>query len=175
MPTVTQTVMFTDIAGFTHAVGRGDRVGLLGILEQHSSLVRPMVERARGRVVKNLGDSFLCLFPSATDALRVAIDIQDWVTRTGGMKIKLGLATGDVEELDQDAFGETVNLASRIVAETPEGEVWFSLATRLCMNSAEIPWEPVRRLTLKGIPGEVEVFRAVPAGRCWLPDRKSVV
>ena len=38
------------------------------------------------------------------------------------------------------------------------------------MNTAEIPWEPVGRFSLKGIPGEQQVFRAVPKHKAWLPD-----
>ena len=38
------------------------------------------------------------------------------------------------------------------------------------MNTAEIPWEPVGRFTMKGIPGEQQVFRAVPKHLAWLPD-----
>lgn len=170
MSTVTRTVMFTDLSGFTDRVGRTDREGLRRILVEHEDLVSPVVVRYHGRVVKNLGDSFLCLFESATDALRAALDIQDVVVQAGGIRIRMGIATGDVEEIDGDAFGETVNLASRILNQAQEGEVWFSLASRLCMNSAEIPWEPVARLELKGIAGDVEVFRAVPSHRCWLPD-----
>lgn len=162
--------MFTDLAGFTEEVGRSDREGLRRILTEHEELVSPIVRRHHGRVVKNLGDSYLCLFDAATDALRASLDILDFVTSTAGVRLRIGVATGDVEEIDGDAFGDPVNMASRILGRAPEGEVWFSLATRLCMNGAEIPWEPVARLELKGIAGEVEVFRAVPTHRCWLPD-----
>jgi hypothetical protein len=162
--------MFTDLAGFTEMVGNTDREGLRRILADHEELVSPIVRRHQGRVVKNLGDSFLCLFDAATEALRAGLDILDLVASTGARGLRLGLATGDVEEIDGDVFGETVNLAHRILSRTPEAECWFSLATRICMNGKEIPWEPVARLELKGIAGEVEVFRAVPAHRCWLPE-----
>ena len=41
------------------------------------------------------------------------------------------------------------------------------------MNAAEIPCESVGRFRLKGIPGEQEVFRAVPKHRAWLPEPVS--
>ena len=49
------------------------------------------------------------------------------------------MTTGDVEEIDGDAFGEPVNLAARILAQTPAGEIWFAVGTRACMNDAELP------------------------------------
>ena len=170
MGTVTRTVVFTDLANYTAQVSNTDREGLRQILQDHEGLVAPIVQKNGGRVVKNLGDSFMCLFNAATDALRAALDVQDLVMRKGGISIRLAMTTGDVEEIEGDAFGESVNLAARILGKTPAGEVWFGPGTRVCMNVSEIPWETVGRFRLKGLPGEKEIFRAVPAHRCWLPE-----
>ncbi|MCB9680351.1 MAG: adenylate/guanylate cyclase domain-containing protein [Alphaproteobacteria bacterium] len=170
MATRTRTVMFTDMADFTATVARSDREGLRKLITEHEELVSPIVRRYHGRVVKNLGDSFMCMFESATDALRATLDIQDLVVSAGGISIRIGMTTGDVEEIDGDAFGDAVNQASRILNKAPAGEIWFGPGTRACMNAAEIPWESVGRFHLKGIAVDVEVYRAVPAHRCWLPD-----
>lgn len=169
MGTVTRTVVFTDLADYTAKVSATDRHGLHQILEEHEQVVHPIVKRAGGVVVKNLGDSFMCMFQAATDALRAALDIQHKVG-VDGTPLRLAMTTGDVEEVKGDAFGEAVNLAARILSKTPAGEVWFGPGTRVCMTAAEIPWETVGRFRLKGIPGEKEIFRAVPQHRCWLPD-----
>jgi hypothetical protein len=168
--TVTRTVAFTDLANYTQKVARTDREGLRKLLSDHEALVAPIVERHGGRIVKNLGDSFMVMFDAATDALRAALEIQSMVTGSGGISLRLAMTTGDVEEIEGDAFGEAVNLAARILAQTPSSEIWFGPGTRVCMNAAETPWETVGRFRLKGIPGEKEIFRAVPAHRCWLPD-----
>jgi class 3 adenylate cyclase len=170
LATATRTIVFTDLANYTAKVSRMDREGLRRILVEHEGLVTPIVQRFRGRVVKNLGDSYMCIFSSATDALRAALDIQDVVTREGTIAIRVGMATGDVEEIDGDAFGEPANLAARILSQTPGSEIWFGSGTFACMNAAEIPWEPVGRFRLKGLPGEQEVYRAVPQHRSWLPE-----
>jgi len=171
LPTVTRTVAFTDLANYTAKVARSDREGLRQILIEHERLVAPIVTGFNGRVVKNLGDSFMVLFESATDSLRAALKIQDMVREKGDISIRLAMTTGDVEEIEGDAFGDAVNLAARILSKTPAGEVWFGPGTRVCMNAAEIPWESVGRFDLKGIPGMKEIFRAVPPHRAWLPDR----
>ncbi|HHO51704.1 MAG TPA: adenylate/guanylate cyclase domain-containing protein [Deltaproteobacteria bacterium] len=170
MGTVTRTVAFTDLANYTAKVSRSNREELHRILQEHEELVSPIVARHGGRVVKNLGDSFMVLFDAATDALRAALQIQEMVTGSGGISIRLAMTTGDVEEIEGDAFGESVNLAARILAKTPAAEVWFGPGTRVCMNAAEIPWEGVGRFRLRGIPGEKEIFRAIPRHACWLPD-----
>jgi len=172
--TRTRTVVFTDLANYTAKVSRSDREGLRRILQEHEDLVRPIVTRYGGRIVKNLGDAFLILFTAATDAVRASLDVQHKVTLDGGMPLRLSLATGDVEEIDGDAFGEAVNLSARINSKAPAGEIWFSQGTWICMNAAEIPWESVGRFNLKGLPGAQEVYRAVPNHKCWLPESIKV-
>ena len=74
MSTKTRTVVFTDLANYTAKVARSDREGLRRILLEHEEIVTPVVNRYGGRIVKNLGDSFLILFDSATDAVRAALE-----------------------------------------------------------------------------------------------------
>ncbi len=170
MSTATLTCLFTDLANYTAKVSRTDREGLLNILRDHEFAVRPVVEEHGGRIVKNIGDSYLCLFPAATDALKAALEILMATSRGGEAVIRIAMTTGDVEEIDGDAFGEPVNLAARILAQTPAGEIWFGEGTRACMNDAELAWEGVGRFSMKGIPGEQSCFRLVPPNRTWLPE-----
>lgn len=169
MATTTRTVFFTDLTDYTAQVSRTDREGLHRLLARYESLVAPLVERFHGRVVKNIGDSFLCLFPAATDALRAALELLRPGAAPELPAMRIAMTTGDLEEIDDDVFGSTVNLASRILGITPAGECWFGHATLLCANEAEVAWEPVGRLRLKGIPVEEPCYRLVPEERCWLP------
>lgn len=167
--TSTRTVLFTDLTDYTAKVSGTDREGLRRILREHEEMVRPIVEGRNGRVAKNIGDSFLCMFPAATDALRAALEIQERTRASETPVIRISVTTGDVEEIDGDAFGEPVNIAARILGITPGGEIWFGMGTRVCMNDAEIPWESVGFYRLKGIPTEQECFRVVPPYKAWLP------
>jgi class 3 adenylate cyclase len=167
--TATRTVLFTDLPDYTAQVSRTDREGLRRLLGQHEAVVGPLVARNRGRVLKNIGDSFLCLFPAATDALRAALEILGAGSQADVPTIRLAMTTGDVEEIEDDVFGSTVNLAARILGVTPANECWFGQGTRICMNEAEVAWEEVGQFHLKGIPGDEPCYRLVPAGRVWLP------
>lgn len=170
LATRTRTVVFTDLANYTASVGRADREGLRHLIATHEKLVAPVLEKYGGRIVKNLGDSYMALFRAATDAVRAALELTETIPNEAGFSIRVGMATGDVEVIDGDAFGDCVNLAARIEGKTPEAEVWMSKATLLCMNQAEIAWERVGRFELKGLAGESELFRAVPKDRAWLPE-----
>jgi len=164
-------VLFTDLVNYTAKVSRMDREGIRRILAEHENLVRPIIEARGGRIIKNIGDSFMCLLDSATDGLRAALEIQDQTFASGGHGIRVAMTTGDVEEIDGDVYGECVNLSARILSKAPGGEIWFGQGTRECMNDSEIPWEPVGRFRLKGIPGEQACYRCVHASQAILPDR----
>lgn len=170
--TRTRTVVFTDMEGYTKLMGRADREGQRNLLAMHAQFVEPVLKGRGGRVVKNIGDSFMALFDSATDAMRACLDLIEAhaPSQASPVNFRASLATGDVEETENDAFGETVNLAARINAITPGGEVRFAPGTWHCMNQAEIPWESTGRHALKGIATDVEVFRAVPKHAAYLPE-----
>jgi class 3 adenylate cyclase len=115
------TVVFTDLAGST---GLFESLGNAKATEAVTRLTRwigEVIEAHEGRVVKNLGDGVLGTFADATDAMYAALEIQRahqirlarWpaALRT---EIKIGLAHGDVVEVDGDFYGDAVNVASRL-------------------------------------------------------------
>ncbi len=170
--TRTRSVVFTDMADYTRRTAASDREGLRNLLAMHQRYVEPVLTGRGGRIVKNIGDSFMALFDSATDATRACMDLIEAhdATRGSDVTFRAVVATGDVEETENDAFGEPVNLAARIIARTPSGEVWFSAGAWHCLNQSEIPWESTGRHSLKGIPGEAEIFRAVAINQAFLPE-----
>ena len=159
---------FIDVGSIGGAPSPRNRERLHEIRQSREQFAEPIVSRHGGQIIKTLDNCFLALFQSATDAVRAGMALTE--PAAGAGLIRVGLATGDIEEISGDVFGEVVNLASRILGKTPPGQVWFSPATLMCMNEAEIPWEPVGRFAFKGIPGEREILRAIPAGCVWLPE-----
>ena len=124
--TRTLTVVFTDLADYTASVGRADREGLRELIAEHERRVAPVIEARGGRIVKNLGDSYMALFEAATDAAQASLELVSTLSAGSGFSIRVAMATGDVEGIEGDAFGEAVNLAARILSKTPSGEVWMS-------------------------------------------------
>ena len=170
MPTKLRTVLFTDLAGYTDAVARADRSELRSLIQEHEDFTYALLSKHDGVPIKNLGDSYMCLFDSATNALRAGIEACATGLRNGQFGIRAGCATGDVEEIEKDAFGDAVNMAARIIGKAPSGELWFSESTRLCCNLSEVAWEGVGQFSLKGFPGEQQVYRALHDQQCFLPD-----
>ena len=172
MPTFTKTVVFTDIANYTKNVSKVSRDELRKLISLHEEHTQQIFTQYGGKIVKNIGDSFMAMFDSATDAMRASMELVASQIDFAGeaLSFRASAATGDVEEIDSDYFGEAVNLSARINSKTPSGEAWFANRTRLCLNQAEIPWEAVGSFEFKGIPDTIEVFRAVHSNQCILPS-----
>lgn len=174
MAMVTKTVVFTDLADYTKNTAKADSDSFRNMVKKHEEHTRAILEPYGGIIVKNLGDSFMVGFHSATEALKACIELVEsrLVTDSGtlNLRFRASAATGDVEEIDGDYFGSAVNLSARINSKTPAGEVWFASNTRACMNPSDVPWESVGAFDFKGIPGQAEVFRAVCPSQCILPD-----
>ena len=172
MPTFTKTVVFTDIANYTLSTAKANREELRQLIQDHEDHTKELFGPYGGKLVKNLGDSFMAIFDSATAAVRACMEIVETTLSIGDQQlaIRASLCTGDVEEIAGDYFGEAVNLSARINSKVPAGECWFANRTRLCMNQKEIPWETVGVFDFKGIPDSIECYRAVPPGQCIIPD-----
>ena len=172
MATKTKTIVFTDLANYTMSTAKATQEEIRQLIEEHETHTKQIFDPYGGVLVKNLGDSFMAVFDSATAALQACLEIVETKLAIGDreMAIRASLATGDVEELQGDYFGEAVNLSARINSKTPAGECWFANRTRLCMNEKSIPYETVGIFEFKGIPDNIECFRAVPPNQCILPD-----
>lgn len=170
LSTQTNTVLFTDMADYTASVRRSNREGIRRLIESHHRRVGDVLEAHGGKVVKNLGDSFLTIFSAATDAVKAGLVLLESLDDEDDFKVRVSLATGDIEEIDGDYFGDAVNLASRILSVTPVDEIWFALSTQLSMNTTEIAYEETGVFSFKGFYGEIKLFRAVPNNKVYLPE-----
>src|SRR5712691_7909955 len=113
-------IMFTNIVDYTTMSEKNEALALT-LLEEHRQILRPVFARHGGREVKTIGDGFLVEFPSALEAVKCALEIQQLLGKRNESvpserKIALRVAVhlGDVEHRDGDVYGDAVNIASRI-------------------------------------------------------------
>jgi adenylate cyclase len=177
--------MFTDMVGST-AAAQKDEASALKLLETQDALLRPIFSTHRGRVVKSTGDGFLVVFDSALRAVQCAIDIQRMVRERntaitfGPLLLRIGIHLGDVEERDNDVFGDSVNIASRIeplaepggicVTEPVFGQVRNKITNRL---------EKLEPQNLKNVQFPIDVYKVnMPSehgvGDSEPPDKRRV-
>ncbi|MDP7422949.1 MAG: adenylate/guanylate cyclase domain-containing protein [bacterium] len=63
------TIMFTDIKGFTQRTSQQSRDDTIGLIRQHKELLTPVLESKGGKIIKEIGDAFLVVFESPTNAV----------------------------------------------------------------------------------------------------------
>jgi len=113
-------IFAADIAGYSRLVAE-DEEETLRRLASYRSVMDDFIARAGGRIFNTAGDAVLAEFPSAVEAVRCAIDIQESLrTRnlaypsSRQMSFRIGITIGDVVERDGDLLGDGVNIAARL-------------------------------------------------------------
>src|SRR5436853_541195 len=161
--------MFTDMVDYT-AMSEKDEALALTLLEEHRQLLHPVFARHGGREVKTIGDGFLVEFPSALEAVRCALEIQQLMSKRNQSvpserKILLRVAVhlGDVEHRDGDIYGDAVNVASRIQPLAEPGGICITQQVfDHVRNSEEFRTVALGQNQLKNVQTPTEVYKVLP-------------
>ena len=115
-----RAIMFTDLQESTAMTTRLGDAKALDLLHIHNSLTRHELREHTGREVKHLGDGIMASFASIDQSLECAISIQrafaayNVQNSSAPLHLRIGLSVGEPVEDDNDLFGRTVQLASRV-------------------------------------------------------------
>lgn len=175
MKTKNLAVMLTDIKGFTSKTAGFSRMQTQELLSSHRDLVLPVILSFNGRLVKTIGDAFLVVFDSPTDAVLCGVEVQDILREYNAGKgpgdkieIRIAINSGEVAVHDDgDIYGDAVNITSRLESIAEVGEVFFTEAVYLAMNKKEVPSSEVGYRQFKGVAEKIKVYRVlreVPVG-----------
>jgi class 3 adenylate cyclase len=152
------TVLFADICDSTRLYhDLGDSVAH-NLAAQCLKVVTDRTAENGGTVVKTIGDGAMVTFPTVFLGYRTAIQIQD-ALRDGQLRLKIGLHVGPVIRADADVYGDTVNVAARVLARSGPGEILLSGACAERLRPEERA--TVRLLdttSVKGRPESLEIY-----------------
>ena len=160
MPSARQlaAIMFTDIVGYTALMGE-DEQRAFDLLRKNRQLQKPLIEQNSGTWIKELGDGVLASFPTVTDAVTAAINIQEACNQSKEFLLRIGIHQGEVVFEDGDVFGDGVNIASRLQALAPVGGIWISEAVyKNIANKKGFQTKFVREEMLKNVKEPVRVY-----------------
>ncbi len=127
LPTGTVTFLFTDIEGSTrllHDLGEG----YADLLAEHHRLLRSVWSSHSGIEIDTQGDAFFVVFERASDAVAAAGAAQDALEPTG-LRVRIGLHTGEPMLTETGYVGMDVHRAARITAAGHGGQVLLSQTT----------------------------------------------
>ena len=175
------TILLTDIKGFTDKTSSKTRAAISTMLDEHRAVVLPLLEARGGRLIKTIGDAFLMTFESPTNAVLAGVDVQEALAKLNEgraaddrLDIRIAINAGEVNLIENDVFGEAVNITARIESIAEAGQVYFTEAVYLAMNKAEVPSSEIGLVQLKGIPDKIRVYkvrREDPVGAAAAPEK----
>lgn len=127
-----RTILFTDLEGSTSLLEELGEAAFMVLLTEHDQIIRRALVTSRGREIKHTGDGIMASFDDVSHALECALATQDGFdarTRDGGaraLRVRIGMAAGEPVDHNDDLFGSSVNLASRICDAAEAGHTLVS-------------------------------------------------
>ena len=160
---VLSTMVFADISGSTALYEALGNERATEAVTQVTQWIGDTIEAHGGRVVKKLGDGVLGVFGDASSAVsamatmlrqhKVRLDRWPHPLR---MEIRVGVASGEVVDVDGDCYGDAVNVASRLCERAGPAEIWATETTVLLAGTAPDVW--YRKLGMMDIRGKAELL-----------------
>jgi len=157
-------IAFVDLSGFTSlAEAMGDQMAAR-VLERFSRLVREAVSHFDGRVVKQIGDAFMLVFPEPRSAVACAVEIERLAAEEPQFPaVRLGIHHGQVLYREGDYLGTSVNVAARLAADAEPRQLLLTAAARKEAGSLpNVDFVPLGKRRLRGLAEDHELFAAVP-------------
>ncbi|MGH8455259.1 MAG: adenylate/guanylate cyclase domain-containing protein, partial [Nevskiales bacterium] len=122
------TILFSDIVASTTVLERIGDHAWTELVREHNVKIRAAIDRYRGREIDSAGDGFLALFDGAAKAVQSAALMDPSVAELG-VRVRVGIHTGEVEIAGGKARGLAVHAAARIASLAGPGEVFVSGTT----------------------------------------------
>ncbi len=159
-------ILSADAVGFSRLIAE-DEAGTVRRLTAYRDEIRLLVQQHRGRVVDTAGDNLLAEFPSASEAVRCAVEAQRVVGARNAdvgarerLEFRMGVHLGEVRAEADRIYGDGVNIAARLEALADPGGVCVSAAVHEQIH-AKLPlrFEDLGDQSFKNIPYAVRVYR----------------
>ena len=158
-------ILAADIAGYSKLVAE-DEEETLRRLASYRSVFDDFIAKASGRIFNTAGDAVLAEFPSAVEAVRCAIDIQESLrTRNMAyppsrqMNFRMGITIGDVVERDGDLLGDGVNIAARLESLAEPGGICVSRTIyEQVTNKISVRFADIGEQQVKNIPTPIHAY-----------------
>lgn len=167
-PTGTVTFLLSDIVEST-TLWQADPVQMDVAMRAHDRIMRAVIGRRDGTIVKHTGDGVVAAFHRASSAAQAALDCRHtlgnvpWPSHTP-LEVRIVLHTGECFERDHDYFGSPLCVAKRLIELTPPGSVWVTEITATLLTNVRIDrFEaiPLGTRRLRGVSEPIGVFHLV--------------
>jgi adenylate cyclase len=160
-------ILAADVVGFSKLIGNDEAGTLSALREIRREIVNPLLTEHGGRIFKLMGDGMLAEFPSAVQALRSAIGIQERmrernIQASSGLRInvRIGVHQGDVVVEGSDLLGDGVNIAARLETLAEPGGICISARVHEdAAGKITLQAQDMGDQTLKNIARPIRAYR----------------
>jgi class 3 adenylate cyclase len=156
---VLATVMFEDVVSSTPLVSEIGDEAWRDLMVQRNRIVCDAVERCGGRIVQTSGDGSMSMLPGPAAAVRCAERLHE-DSLSLGVRLRVGIHTGECERVGNDLAGLAVHIAARISAAAAPGETLVSRPVADLVAGSALCFESQGARRLKGVPGTWELLAA---------------
>jgi len=165
-------ILASDVAGYSRLMGEDEEGTLRRLGDCRAALFDPKVAEHHGRIFKTTGDGLLVEFSSVVDAVRCAVEIQRGMVERNAplpddkrMDFRMGINLGDVMAVEDDIYGDGVNVASRIEGLADPGGICLSkTVVDQVQDKLDLVFEDMGEKQVKNIARPVRVMRVLLDG-----------
>ena len=167
MSTNEMSVLFADISGSTKLYDTLGDTRAKALVDECIGIMRSIVARYKGRVIKTIGDEVMCILPDADSGHLAATDMQLKVASLEVVAnvrraIRVGFHFGAVIEENGDVFGDTVNMAARMAGLAKGMQIITTRATVDRLSPAlRSSTRGIAALSVKGKGDDVDVCEVI--------------
>ncbi len=156
--------MFADIAGYTAMMQQNEQYAM-SLLGRFKEVLEEISSKYEGRIIQYFGDGCLLAFDSSTNSVACAIALQKTFSKTPAVPIRIGLHLGDVIFKNENAYGDGVNIASRIESLGIPGAILLSRPIRdHIKNNSDFLLASLGTFDFKNVSEPMEVFAVANPG-----------
>ena len=167
------TFLFSDLKDSTELYEHVGDLVAFDLVNEHFRLLQEIIASERGAVVKTIGDAVMATFETPDRAIAAAIRMREAMSDLGAerqhqsLRLKMGIHEGSCLAVtlngQQDYFGQTVNIASRVQGLAASRAI---MVTELVVENANARTlletsglkPTLRRVALSGIADKVSVY-----------------
>ena len=158
-------IFAADVVGYSKLMASNEKLTLFRLKETRK-ITDKIIQELNGRIFSTAGDSIMAEFASPVDAMEAAISIQKEVSKKAKeiqdnitIEFRIGINLGDIMTQDNNLYGDNVNIAARLEAIAPVGEITVSEKVYLEVeDKVDITFKYQGEKKLKNISKKIKVY-----------------
>ena len=166
-------IMFADMVGYSALMQQNEELAVEK-KEKFKRCFEESISRHGGRIIQYYGDGVLTMFNSALRAVHGAIEIQKSYIQKPRIDARIGIHVGEIMVDDVGAYGDGVNIASRVESIAVPGSIFISEKVfDEIKNHQEVSTKALGYFELKNVAKPMQLY-AISNSDVVVPSRDEV-